>query len=1202
MRERRSPFSSLRLATALAAVAAALSPSAASGFSAGTTELITRPGGALPVAANGTGRSGLELASSDGSVIGGRQVSQDGRYIVFVSDADDLSGEDDDTVENVFVRDTVANTTELVSRADGAAGAAADASSFLPAISDDGTTVAFTTGAALDPGDDDSGFYDVYLRRLSHHPTHPNTTAWVPVTDPGNTSSPSLDETGSHVAAQTQVDIDAKDDNSLAYDVYVWDIPDPGDPFPAPELASIDNADTAALDDNSTAPSLSDDGAVVAFETFSDELDAGDTNGDWDVAVRDLTADTTVLASRAAGGAGAVGDGRSKAPALNGDGTVVAFRSRAANLVAGDGNGDEDVFRRRLDTNAIGRVSLTSADGEIDEPSGSAHPSVSDDGDRVTFTNARTGIVASDDEVAPKQRVYVRDVSIGATLLASRRSGAGADDVRGSSASISGDGRVVAFASTDDAASDEDDDSQDHHVHARRLPDYVPAPAGSTTILIDRPTGTAPFTGTSQVDAARINAGATSWDGRRVAFLSDADDLAAGLDPAIRNAFVRDTQDETTVLLNAPGTDVGRVVLSADGRKALFTAGPAYVRDLGAPSNQPEVVSLDAANAPKFVTPSGGLALSGDGKRAAFTTTAKLTPADTDILDDVYVRDLVTGTTILASAPDDEAPDDGPSQWPSLDWDGSHVAFESAATNLLGAGNDTNGRRDVFVRDLVAGTTVAASRATGPGGTLGDDDSSAPALDGDGRRVAFTSAAGNLGGVGGTSEVFVRDLAAGQTDALGGTGADDRPSMSEDGARVAFVSASNSLEPGGADTSSAPDVYVRTPNGYVLASRADGVSGAVGNAGSGGVLSYGDGPALSPNGDCVAFPSLAGNLDPADWSGTGVQLGYLRVTGTQCPDTTAPLAAIDAGPAGTTADTAPTFEFSADERRASFECRLDGAGFAPCSSPFTTPTLAEGPHTFEVRAVDVPGNVQSTPTTRAFTIDVPDPPSAVPAPAPPIAATPSAAAPPPVPKDPAKLKVLRAGVADGVLDMLVEITSNAAVPGADLDVAYQSSGRTTRFSVPISSGKAAARGPHARIAERRITIRRTLPGTQPKNTGIVELRYAGNDRVQPDEVRLRAAAVKALLVRKAASLADGRLKVNGTISAKARGVVRVRLGYALADGSTGFTTFNATIGKGVWKVDRTLTGDAAKGGYLSIQFTGYEAAGMRGEQTGKAVP
>jgi hypothetical protein len=255
-----------------------------------------------------------------------------------------------------------------------------------------------------------------------------------------------------------------------------------------------------------------------------------------------------------------------------------------------------------------------------------------------------------------------------------------------------------------------------------------------------------------------------------------------------------------------------------------------------------------------------------------------------------------------------------------------------------------------------------------------------------------------------------------------------------------------------------------------------------------------------------------------------------------------------------------------------------------------------------VRARDLPGNQDATPAERSFTIagavpPAPQTPAPVPAPV-----APSAAAPP-APKDPAKLKVLRAGVDDGVLDMLVEITSNAVVPGADLDVAYESSGRTTRFSVPISSGKAARRGgPVARAAEQRITIRRTLPKTQPKDTGIVELEYAGNDRVQPDEVRLRAASVKALLVRKTTSLSGGRLKVDGTISTKARGVVRVRLGFARPDGSTGFETYNATIAKGAWKIDRTLTGDAAKGGYLSIQFTGYEAEDMRGEQTGKAVP
>ena len=85
-------------------------------------------------------------------------------------------------------------------------------------------------------------------------------------------------------------------------------------------------------------------------------------------------------------------------------------------------------------------------------------------------------------------------------------------------------------------------------------------------------------------------------------------------------------------------------------------------------------------------------------------------------------------------------------------------------------------------------------------------------------------------------------------------------------------------------------------------------------------------------------------------------------------DTTAPDTAITLGPSGPTADSTPTFGFSSEDG-ATFECRLDNASFAACTSPHTTAALADGSHTFEARAVDSVGNVDPTPDSRQFIID-----------------------------------------------------------------------------------------------------------------------------------------------------------------------------------------------------------------------------------------
>ncbi len=77
-------------------------------------------------------------------------------------------------------------------------------------------------------------------------------------------------------------------------------------------------------------------------------------------------------------------------------------------------------------------------------------------------------------------------------------------------------------------------------------------------------------------------------------------------------------------------------------------------------------------------------------------------------------------------------------------------------------------------------------------------------------------------------------------------------------------------------------------------------------------------------------------------------------------DTTAPQTTIDANPANPTASDDADFDFSANEAGATFECRLDGGAWGPCSSPHSYATLADGSHVFDVRATDVAGNVDGS--------------------------------------------------------------------------------------------------------------------------------------------------------------------------------------------------------------------------------------------------
>jgi hypothetical protein len=98
-------------------------------------------------------------------------------------------------------------------------------------------------------------------------------------------------------------------------------------------------------------------------------------------------------------------------------------------------------------------------------------------------------------------------------------------------------------------------------------------------------------------------------------------------------------------------------------------------------------------------------------------------------------------------------------------------------------------------------------------------------------------------------------------------------------------------------------------------------------------------------------------------------------------DTTPPQTTIESGPSGPTNDSTPSFAFSSSEPGSSFQCRVDSASFASCASPYTSASLADGAHTFEVRATDAAANTDPTPASRGFTIDTLSPASVAASPA-----------------------------------------------------------------------------------------------------------------------------------------------------------------------------------------------------------------------------
>ncbi|MGI8729081.1 MAG: hypothetical protein ACR2LK_03685 [Solirubrobacteraceae bacterium] len=235
----------------------------------------------------------------------------------------------------------------------------------------------------------------------------------------------------------------------------------------------------------------------------------------------------------------------------------------------------------------------------------------------------------------------------------------------------------------------------------------------------------------------------------------------------------------------------------------------------------------------------------------------------------VYVTDLRSDrTTLVSRATRSAAGANDGVYHPSISGDGSKVAFVSAASNL-GAGS-RGGSTQVFLRDLDAGTTTVVSRASGARGAVADDYSSDPSISRDGRYVAFSSSAGNLGAGKGGSRIYVRDLVQQRTVVVSqsGDGFALKPSISARGERVAYA----------AFTDERSRVLVRDTSGdgpAEIVSRAGGAQGAIadGNA---------DNASISADGRTVAFESTATNLAKAKSAGTrGVFARDLRTNATK---------------------------------------------------------------------------------------------------------------------------------------------------------------------------------------------------------------------------------------------------------------------------------------------------------------------------------
>ena len=135
-----------------------------------------------------------------------------------------------------------------------------------------------------------------------------------------------------------------------------------------------------------------------------------------------------------------------------------------------------------------------------------------------------------------------------------------------------------------------------------------------------------------------------------------------------------------------------------------------------------------------------------------------------------------------------------------------------------------------------------------------------------------------------------------------------------------------------------------------------------------GDYSLRSGAAVVDKGDSSVVTPLdrAGNARAFDGDSNGSPVPDMGAY--ELVDVTAPKTVITGGPSGLTNDNTPVFTFRSGAD-VTFQCQIDGSGFQACSSPVTTTPLANGPHSFTVRATDPVFNVEVSPPTRSFTVD-----------------------------------------------------------------------------------------------------------------------------------------------------------------------------------------------------------------------------------------
>lgn len=707
-------------------------------------------------------------------------ASADGRYVVFQSSA---SGRPDKCgSSNVYRVDRISGITE---RADVITSSVlpnlkgTPTGSFCggtiasnPVVSDDGRYVAFNTNICNFSLDglcsvDTNNSYDVYVRDFVSSTVERISLTAVngegnddSGTGTGQTGRINISPDGRFVVFESSATNLVPNDINAKIDVFVRDRTTPDT-----IRVSMSNSQTEGNAD-SVYPSMSSDGRYFAWESTSSNLVLGDTNSARDVFVRDELLDTTQRASLSSLGAQATG--LSQHPWISADGQHVTFESAATNLVPYDANGNQDIFVRDRGAGKTTMASRTTF-GAQPRSGNSSYPVISGTGRFVAFESLATNLATAPDDSNNASDIFVRDVLAMPERISTGSAGTEGTD-QANRPSITTDGRFVAF-------------------HTKSALDPGDTNGVGDVYLKDRYT--------DQVERVSI---------------ADDESEANG-----NSIFAAVSQDARYVAFGTTATNLVAAPADTNG------AGDIYVRDrlLGTT----ELVSINSGGGIATGGDSRFAAISDDGRYIAFQSAAgDLVPGDTNSNWDIFIRDRVLATTSRVSvSTNGDQTTSGPSTRPTISALGGFVVFHSWSTNLVTSGDaggaDTNGKVDVFLRDVNNNLTERVSIDSSEAQSNGE--SQFPTVSSNGKYVAYHSTSTNLvtGDTNGFRDVFVRNRTAGTTlrasVATSGTEASNTSGFATvaqndaSGALVAFHSEATDLLTAGIDTNGVRDCYAR---------------------------------------------------------------------------------------------------------------------------------------------------------------------------------------------------------------------------------------------------------------------------------------------------------------------------------------------------------------------------------------------------------